>query len=378
MVQTPVQIKAVTTRSDQQAFLELPAFIYKDDPHWVPPFTSSVAKNFAAENPFFEYGQLQQFIALEGDQTVGRIVAAINRRLIERENQKIGLFGFFESVANPAVASALIEAAGDWLRDRGMTQIRGPINLSTHNGCFFLIDGFDSPPRVMMPYNPPYYGDLMEQVGLHKAKDSYAYNWLLDEESYGKFERGYHIAQKSGVTFRSLRVKGEGFEQDCRDLYQLFTTAFSDNWSSTPRTEAEFLAEAQELKAIVDPDIFIIAEDQGRMVGLFMGLPDANLPLKRSMKNGKLKGLGLLKFLWYKRRIDQARVVAICSLPEYRRKMVPIAVIYLGMKGGLMNGKRYKRAELSWVFEDNMASRKLIESGGAEIYKTYRIYEKAL
>ncbi|MEM9904536.1 MAG: hypothetical protein AAF921_05890, partial [Cyanobacteria bacterium P01_D01_bin.44] len=354
----------------------VPARVYRDDPHWVPPLRSSIAKQFLPSNPFFEYGSLQQFVAIAAGQPVGRIVAAVNRRLVEREGNDIGLFGFFECVADFAIAQALFKAACDWLKQQGMTQVRGPIDLSTHNNCFFLVDGFDSPPMVMMPYNPPYYGEFVEKAGWQKAKDAYAYDFPLELVLNPKFERAYQIALKAGITFRPIHTKGEDFERDCRSLYQLFTKAFANNWSSTPRTEAEFLEEAKELQQLVDPDVFVIAEDQGEMVGFFMGLPDYNIPLKRV--NGRLNWLGIIKFLWYRRQIDQGRVIAICSLPEYRRKMVPIAVVYLGMRGGSQKNKPYKRAELSWVLEDNMPSRKIIESAGAQIYKTYRIYEKAL
>ena len=136
------------------------------------------------------------------------------------------------------------------------------------------------------------------------------------------------------------------------------------------------MKEAKSLQSLVDPDVFPIAEYNGEMVGCFMGLPDYNIPLKQV--GGKLNGLGILKFLWYRRQIDQGRVIVICSLPEYRRKMVPLALIYLGMQGGIQKGKPYKRAELSWVYEDNGPSRKLIEASGGKIYKTYRIYAKAL
>ena len=122
--------------------------------------------------------------------------------------------------------------------------------------------------------------------------------------------------------------------------------------------------------------MFPIAEYNGEMIGFWMGLPDYNIPLKHV--NGKLNWLGILKFLWHRRHIDQGRVIAICSLPEFRRKMVPLALIYLGMSGGIQKGKPYKRAELSWVYEDNFASRKLIEASGGKIYKTYRMYEKSL
>ncbi len=377
---TNLEIRAVTTSADQELFLDVPARIYANDTQWVPPLRSDVAKQLAPTNAFFQYGKVQQFIALEGDtkkpQAVGRIVAAVNQRLIEREGQNIGLFGFFECVQDFAIAKSLLDAACEWLREQGMTIVRGPIDLSTHNNCLFLVDGFDSPPMVMMPYNPSYYPKLIEQDNWQKAKDAYAYDFPLDQPLSAEFEKGYRIACKSGIHFRPIRTKGEGFEQDCISLYHLFNRAFANNWSSTPRTEEEFLEEAKALQSLVDPDVFPIAEYNGEMVGFFMGLPDYNIPLKQV--NGKLNWLGILKFLWYRRQIDQGRVIAICSLPEYRRKMLPLALIYLGMQGGIKKGKPYKRAELSWVWENNFSSRKLIEASGGKIYKTYRIYEKTL
>lgn len=373
-------IRAVSNPAENEMFLDVPARVYANAPHWVPPIRSSVAKHFAPSNPFLQYGKLQQFIALsqeeKGDQAVGRIVAAINERLITGESQNVGLVGFFECVPDFDVAHSLLEVACQWLREQGMTVARGPIDLSTHNNCLFLVDGFDSPPLVMMPYNPPYYPEFMERDGWHKAKDAYAYDFPLDKPLPAEFEKAYRIACKSGVSFRPLRTKGKAFEQDSISLYRLFTRAFANNWSSTPRSEAEFLEEAKELQNLVDPDVFPVAEYNGEMVGFFMGLPDYNIPLKHV--NGKLNWLGIIKFLWYRRQIDRGRVIAICSLPEYRRKMVPLALIYLGMQGGIQKGKPYKRAELSWVYEDNFPSRKLIEAAGGKICKSYRIYEKAL
>ena len=378
------QIQAVTTPAEQEMFLDVPALVYAKDPHWVPPLRSSIAKQFAPSNPFFQYGKLQQFIAVEtNSQAVGRIVAAVNDRLIDRENQNVGLFGFFECVSDLAMpaagyayARALLDTACNWLREQGMTTARGPIDLSTHNNCLFLVDGFDSPPLVMMPYNPAYYPEFMKENGWHKAKDAYAYDLPLDKPLPEKFEKGYRIACKSGVSFRPIRTKGEEFEQDCISLYHLFNRAFANNWSSTPRTQAEFLSAAKDLQSLVDPDVFPIAEYNGEMVGFLMGLPDYNIPFK--YVGGKLNWLGIIKFLWYRRQIDRGRVIAICSLPEHRRKMVPLALMYLGMQGGMKKDKPYKQAELSWVYEDNFASRKLIEASGGKIYKTYRIYEKTL
>jgi hypothetical protein len=372
----PVQIIPVETVEQKQQFIDLPWTVYQADRNWVPPLKSDVAKKFVASNPFFQYGRLQQFLAVRDGQAIGRIVAAVNDRLIEKEQQQVGLFGFFECVDEVSVAAGLFEAAGQWLRQQGMTAVRGPIDLSTHNSCLFLVDGFDTPPMVMMPYNPAYYAKFMEQLGWQKAKDAYAYDFPLDGKLSPEFEKGYQIALKAGITFRPIQIKGAGFEKDCISLYNLFTKAFEYNWSSTPRTQAEFLEEAKSLQSLVDPDVFPVAEYNGEMVGFWMGLPDYNIALQKV--NGRLNLPGILKFLWYKRQINQGRVIAIASLPEFRRKMVPLGLIYLGMRGGQLKGKPYKRAELSWVYEDNYPSRKLIEASGGKIYKTYRIYEKSL
>ncbi len=378
---TAFQVRAIQTPADQELFLDIPKRVYANDPYWVEPLRSGIAKYFAPDNTFLGYGSLQQFIAVQQTDNnrvigVGRIVAAINQRLIDREGEPVGLFGFFECVDQEAIAQALFQAAEDWLRARGMTKVRGPINLSTHNGCLMLVDGFDASPYLLMPYNPPYYPQFMERAGWQKAKDAYSYD-CTGEPLPPEFKRGYQIAQKSGVKFRRLNVKGDAFQRDCDGLYQLFTMAFSNNYSSTPRTRDEFMEEAQELQSLVDPDIFWIAECKGEMIGFFMALPDYNMALKHV--NGKLNWWGILKFLWFRRQVNRVRVIVICSLPDYIRKLVPLALVYLGMEGGTSVKKRpYQRAELGYIYEDNYPSRKVTEAAGGKIYKTYRIYEKAL
>jgi hypothetical protein len=370
-----IEVRSLQSAEDLNLFLDLPQKIYANDPNWVPPIRSAIAKELHPDSPFFQYGKLQAFIATKDQDPVGRIVAAINQRLIEREGYPIGLFGYFETIADIDVADALLTVAQDWLKTQGIRHIRGPINLSTHNQCLFLVDGFDSPPCLMMPYNPSYYPKFMEQLDWEKAKDAYAYEFPVVNHHLSKeFEKGYHIACKSGVTFRPIHTKGQAFDDDVRKIYNLFNTAFAPNWSSTPRTFEEFLEEAKSLQSLVDPDIFPVAEFGGEMIGFWMGLPDYNVALKHV--GGKLDFWGVLKFLWYRRQIDRGRVITICSLPEFRRKMVPLGLIYLGMQGGQRKGKPYQNAELSWIFEDNLPSRKLIEAAGAKIYKTYRIYEK--
>ncbi|MDJ0693049.1 hypothetical protein [Mastigocoleus sp. MO_188.B34] len=371
------QVKAVSSDKDREIFLDVPHIVYKNDANWVPPFRSSIAKQLAPENAFRQHGELQQFIALsETGKPLGRIVAAINHRLIESEGKNIGIFGYFECIEDFEVAQALLEAACQWLCEHNMESVRGPIDLSTHNRCLFQVDRFDLPPMIMTPYNPSYYPEFIEKAGWEKGNDAYIYNFPLDKPLDPKFEKAYRIACKSGITFRALRTKGEEFEQDCQNMYNLMSEAFAKNYSYIYRTQEEFMAQARELQQMADPDVFPIAEHNGEMIGFWMGLPDYNIVLKHL--NGKFDWWGMIKFLWYRRQIDQGVVPVIVSLPEYRRKMVPLALIYLGMQGGIKKGKPYKRAELGWVWETNSPSRKLIEASGGKIYKTYRMYEKAL
>lgn len=371
-------IRQLTSPSDFNAFLDLPARLYANDANYVEPLRSSVARQLADDSSFLDYGRFQPFLAVRDEVVVGRVVAAVNDRLNDKEGIGVGLFGYFECIDDVTVAQALLAAASDWLKGQGCTVLRGPIDLSTHINCLCLVDGFDSAPYLMMPYNPAYYPKLLEATGLIGLKDAYAYDFPLSTKMAASFERGYRRALSAGISFRSIRTKGEGFEADCRSLYQVFNQAFADNWSATPRSEEEFLVEARELRKIADPGIFPIAEHNGKMVGFWMGLPDFNIALRHA--RGRLNLLGILKLLWHRRKINRARVIALGVLPEYqnRRYAIGPALIHLGMKGGLAHDPPYNRAELSWVWEDNRRSNRLIEAAGGRLYKTFRIYQKDL
>ncbi|ERN41112.1 hypothetical protein KR51_00023740 [Rubidibacter lacunae KORDI 51-2] len=374
-----IRIQPVTTAAERERFLDVPARVYRDDPNWVPPLRSTIAKEIAPERPSDDDSERQFFVALvaaePNAEAIGRVGVAIDRRLIEREERSVGLVGYFECVPEFAVADALLSAACDWLRERGMELARGPIDLSTHIRCLQLVDGFEQP-FVMMPYNPPYYAEFWERAGWMQAIDAYSYRFGSDSMSREMFARAYRVAITSGVTFRPLRLRGKEFEEDVNALYDLFTRAFANNWSSAPRTREDFMEEARSLQSLVDPDIFPIAECDGQMVGFFMALPDYNQALKHV--DGRLNLWGLLKFLWFRRQIDRVRVLVLCSLPEYRRKMVPLALIYLAFIGGTRENKGYQTAELGFVFANNSPSRRLIEAAGGTISKTYRAYEKPL
>lgn len=373
-----IRVVAAGDGPDWRAFHAVAETVYAGDAHWVAPLRRDLQAQLASDADFVSYGRREIFIAWRGDHPVGRCVAAINERLLERESEPVGLLGYFECVDDVEVAKALFDAAKTWLAAAGMHRIRGPIDLSTHirSGC--LVDGFERAPFIMMPYNPSYYGALFERDGWTKAKDAFAYDFVVSDRLTGQFERAYQIATKAGVTFRPVAVKGAAFERDCRELYRVFNESFEQNWSSTARTEAEFMSEARGLRLIADPAIFPIAEFNGQMIGFWMGLPDINVALRHA--RGRLGPRGVLAFLWHRRRIDRARVLAVGVVPEFQRARYAVgpALVYAGMRGGTDKKRPYRRAELSWVWEDNRRSQKLIETAGGQRYKTYRVYERAI
>ena len=371
-----IAVIPVLTRDDLTRFLDLPSELYRGDQNWVPPIRASIARLLAQGPSFERYGPFQPFLATRGDRLVGRIVAAINYRLAGSEGQNIGIFGFFECTDDQEVASTLLATACQWLRERGCTLVRGPIDLSTHINCLLQVDGFDGPPYIMMPYNPAYYPRLVETAGWKRIKDAYAYHLVVSEARARIFERAYRRATAAGVEFRPICTYGRGFESDCRALYRVYTHAFAANWSATTRSEEEFVRGARELRYVVDRRIFPVAVHDGRMVGFWMALPNYNIALRHV--GGRLNVGGLLKMLWHWRRIDSGRVVAIGVLPEYQRSPVAPALVYCGLRGALDRRRPYRQAELSWVWSDNGASRKLIEASGGRHYRTYRMYEYSL
>lgn len=381
-------VRPVVTRADEKLFLDLPQRVYSRDRNWVPPLRSQVARKFAPGNLFERHGKLQRFIACasgtHGAVAVGRIAAGVDYNLAG-EDAAVGLIGFFECVPHFAAAQSLLDAGCRWLKEQGMKTARNSIGRSDSGERLFYegliqLDGFGSPPMLMMPYNPPYYPKYFERAGWTKFKDAYAYNFNvargLPPTYQATLSKAYRNAVEAGIAFRSIHVSGPAFRKDCEAIYHL---AFEQLNFEGPHRE-EFLEEIKILKSFIGvPGGCILAEDEasGELVGVALCMPDYNILLKQL--GGSYNPLGLLRALRYLRRLNQGRGVLIGSLPAYRRRGVPMALYYRVMQLAMAReGRNYRRFEISWVFEDNPGSQMLCEIAGAEIYKTYRIYEKTL
>jgi len=346
--------------------------IYHRDKNWVPPLISEQKSLFDTEkNPFFQHSEIQNFLAYHQDEIVGRISALVNHNHNEFHNEKTGFFGFYESTDDLDVAKALFFATENWLRDKKMVRMRGPMNPSTNDTCGLLIDSFNLPPVLMMTYNPPYYVELYKKVGLEKSRDLFAYYMDTSIPISDKIKRvADAVRKRHNVTIRSVNVKD--FEGELRRVKEVYNDAWSRNWSFVPMTDAEFDHLAKELKPLLVPELAIFAMVNDEPAGFSLSLPDFNQALIKI--NGRLFPFGFAKVLWHSRKIDMLRVVIMGVKKQYQKIGLDAVFYYETYTRGVQKG--YHRGEFSWILDNNYPMRHSLENMGAVIYKTYRVYDK--
>jgi hypothetical protein len=373
-----VKIRKVENEQDKMRFIKLPWEIYRGDSNWVPPLIFDVRNNLNPQkNPFFKHSEIDFYLAEKDGKLVGRIAAIKNDNHNNFYKDKAGFFGFFETIDDEEVSDLLLDTACDWCKNKGFDTILGPVNPSTNDECGLLIDGFDSPPVFLMTYNPKHYINKIENFGFEKAKDLYAYDISSDvinnEKLMAKLERMAALIQKRyGVTLRKINMKD--LTGEVRKIEDVYNSAWEENWGFVPITTDEFDYMANSLKAVVDEDLVMFAEIDGKPVGFSLSLPDFNQVLKKM--NGRLLPFGIFKLLTGKKKINNLRVIIMGVKPEFQKKGIDSLFYLETVKAG--NRNHYRGAEISWVLEDNMPMRMTAENLGAKIYKTYRIYQKKL
>ncbi|RKH44191.1 GNAT family N-acetyltransferase [Corallococcus llansteffanensis] len=373
---TDVQVTPVRGAADRMAFIRLPYALYRDDPNWVPPLEME-RKDFLdpKKNPFFDYAEVELFLARRGAEVVGRVAAIKNPRHMEVHGTKEGFFGLFECVNDAGVARGLLDAASAWLKARGIDRVLGPANFSSNQDWGLLVEGYDVPPALMMPYNPAYYLGLLETCGFTKAKDLWAWELSSSAAPPEKVARiAEKIRQREGITVRPVRLKD--FPAEVARIKEIYNSAWEKNWGFIPFTEREFDHMAKEMKAIVRPELLLIAEVKGEPVAFSMTLPDANEAFKAAGGRLTTFGLpiGLVKLVLASRRIKRLRLLTLGIKEGYRRRGLD-AILYLDT---LRTAKElgYTGGEISWTLEDNHLVNRAIESMGGQRSKTYRVFQR--
>ncbi|MGQ0485877.1 MAG: dATP pyrophosphohydrolase [Hyphomicrobiales bacterium] len=381
MPQLPdIAVRTADTKRDRLAFLQVPFAIYRDDPNWVAPlFLERLEHLDPKKNPYFAHAEAQLFIAERGGLPVGRISAQIDRLRLERYRDQTGQFGFLEAPDDPAVFAALFGAAADWLKARGMKRVQGPFSFSINDETGLLIDGFDTPPSMMMGHAPRYYGARVEEQGFAKAKDLIAY----DYDGAVELPRSMRITLVRAMGSSEIVIRPLDKKHLARDLdivISIFNDAWSENWGFVPFTPEEIRALGNNLKMLVRNEYVAIALYRGEPAAMAVSLPNINewiVGLK-----GRLLPFGWASLAWrlWARPPASVRMPLMGVRKKYHRTVVgsalALGVIDTVHRYHLSRGTT--RGELSWILEDNLPTRRIIEAVGARPYKTYRVYEKAL
>jgi GNAT superfamily N-acetyltransferase len=376
MMNNDIQIVPLSrTSRDVLRFLKVSYGIYRDDPHWVAPLLMDLKKVFTDANPLFEHAVMQLWIATRNGQDVGRIAGIIDHNYNRAPNEPAAFFGFFESVDDPAVSRRLFETAFGWTRQAGLQRVVGPMNPTSNDECGLLVEGFDSPPVLMMTYNPRYYVTQVEAAGFRKAKDLLAFNMDLAKIPMDRLGRiAAKIKERNpNLVFRPLRCKT--LQQDLAKVKEVYNAAWQDNWGFVPMTDAEVDFMAARLRPLLMEGLIWLAEAGAEPVGFLLALPDYNIalkPLRGRLLTPKL--LGFIPYLLGWKCPPRTRVITLGVKDKYRGKGLESAMLIEGLKVGIKAGVR--ESEASWILEDNVMMCRVLEAIGGRVYKTYRIYER--
>lgn len=360
--------------SELRLFINYPRSIYKSDPNWVPPIYLVEKALLTRKNPFFEHSVAHYFIAFKDSTPVGRIAAIRNGMHNKHYNDKMGFFGFFECVDDVQVASKLFESVEAALRKMQLDACRGPMSFSTNDVCGLLIEGFDTPPYIMMSHNPPYYDNLITKCGYKKTMDLLAFLITKDDVTFDRFKViDEYVTKKIGVKYRKANMKE--FSTEIGIILDIYQDAWSENWGFVPMTSSEIEFLANSLKPIIDPNVAIIAEIDDRPVGFTVGLPNINELVKKI--DGRLFPFGWLTFRLGLKKLKSLRTALLGVRKEYQAKygLGPILLMKLAQEA-IAHG--YYCAEMSWILETNQLMIKNALNAGAKFYKKYRIYDKTL
>ena len=375
---TKIEIVPVEGARLLDAFIRLPEILHSDDPNYIAPLHMERRDALTKKNPFFGHADVQFWLARRDGRFVGRITAQIDHQALAIRPDAAGQFGMIAAEDDPAIFTALLDTAAAWLRDRGMKRMQGPFNLNINEEIGLLIDGFDTPPMLLMGHDKPYVAARLEEQGLVKEKDVYAYIYNITTDLPPSARRLLNRPLPADITVRQLDFKR--YNEEIRTVTDIFNDAWRDNWGFVPLNEIETDFLAKSLKPLLIPRLTSVVERAGIPVGFLIGLPNLNEAIRDL--NGKLLPFGWARLLF---RLKLAGVkTARVPLMGIRRSvthdvigsLLPFLLIDKVRTEAAKMG--YEQVELSWILEDNMPMRRMNESLGGVAYKTYRIYDRAL
>ena len=377
MTNSQLRIKPAEGRAGRAEFIRVPWRLYRDDPAWVPPLLLDKKLQLSPKNPYFQHARAAFWTAWRGPTPVGRISAQIDQLHLQRYDDDCGFFGMLEAENNPETFAALLQTAESWLRRQGMKRIRGPFNLSINQECGLLVEGFDTPPYIMMGHARPYYASRLAELGYHGEKDLLAYQ----VEPWFKTPRAMTIAiRRMGGRVTTRRLATTKIDEEMKLLGDIFNDAWSENWGFIPMTPAEIKQMGEELRYLVPRRGIIFAMVDGEPAGMIVGLPNLNEAI--ADLNGRLLPFGWARLLWrLKIGYPKSGRVALMGIrKKFQHGTLGAALAFTLIDQARMHFVRMgvTEVEQSWILEDNEGMRKILEAIGSRISKRYRIYGRRL
>lgn len=368
-----IQVERAESKRQVREFLDYPYRKYARDPGWVPPLRVSQSELLDLnKNPFWRHARRTLFLAKLGGATVGRVALIDDDNHNSTHGENIAFFGFFEAESQE-VTRALMSEVEAAARALGRDAVRGPVNPTMNDGAGFQLDAFDRKPYVMMPQSPQEYPAWVGAAGYDKAKDLYAFHIVNQGRVPERLERIVKRARsRYSPVVRPADMKN--FQDEVKLLQKIHTAAWEKNWGQVPYTDAEIVHMANELKMIVNPDLALFLEYEGKPVGVCIAIPDLNQVLARF--NGRLFPFGIFHLLRLKKIVNRVRLVMLGVLPEHRQRGFDLVLIDEVIRRGAQNG--IVEGELGWTLEDNHSINNAIEATGGVRYKTYRMLQKQL
>ncbi len=372
----PVEVRSVAGKRQLDAFIKLPWRLYRNEPNWVPPLLMDLRKRLDRErNPFFDHAVAEYFLAYREGRPVGRVTAQIDRNLNQFQDNDWGLFGFFECDNDSEAAFALLAAAEAWLQERGCDRMVGPMDFTTNDECGVLIEGHERAPIILTPWSHRYYPAMLEGAGLRKAMDTLMWELRIEGRENvhpAIWEMADKVASEHGITVRPMRKRD--LQNEVSRFLEVYNAAWERNWGFVPLTEEEARHYAKDLKPVLDENWAMIAEKDGETVGAALTLPDYNQVLAHL--DGRLLPFGWLKALYWRRKIDRVRVLALGVKPEYQHTGVAARMYQMHFDAAERTPQ--KHGEMGWILETNDTMNRAMEGMGGTLVRRHRLYEREL
>ncbi len=373
-----LEIRAVADRRDMRRFIALASDLYRNEPHWIAPLNADMRRRLDRErNPFFRHAEAEYLIAWRDGRAVGRISAHIDHRFNEFQDNRWGLFGFFECEDSQETAHALLGAAEAWLRERGRDLMVGPMDFTTNDEVGLMIEGFERRPIILSNWHHPYYRALVESYGFEKAVDWLMWSLHISGRSQVRdaiWRMAAQVETEHGIVCRPMRKRD--LDNEITRFLEVYNAAWERNWAAVPLTEEEVRHYAAQLKPILDENWAYLAErtDTGEVVGAALTLPDYNQVLAHL--GGRLLPFGWVKALYYRRKIDAVRVFALGVKPEYQH--TGVAARFYQLHFDAAERTPQKGGEMGYILETNRPMNRAMEGMGGEIVRRFRVYERRL